>query len=251
MLNVSKDYIIYPIELLQIIKEASETYTYVFSKPNELSWAEGAHTHLALDRFNEDIGWFEKKDIRHFSIMTMEDEGLVGITTRLHPMCSDFKASMKDASVGDTYFLFKVGTRLALRRENRPIVLISSGVGIASLRPLMRAFVNNTEGISSLHHITIDSSGEFLFNDEIQEYSNNPLFSNEYTNSRAEFYAALRNVFSGNSNKYYKDAFIYVIGSDEFLFDVRDYLLGCGVTYEQFILDKKSDFLLEFVKKEE
>lgn len=246
MLKTSKNYTIFTLELLQIIKEATETYTYIFSKPAELTWQEGAHTHLALNKFNETLGWFEKKDVRHFSIMTLENEEMVGITTRIPTVCTDFKKELKKAKVGDLFYLFKVGSRLVLRREEMPIVLLTSGVGIASVRPLIKAFSDDLTGIPRLYHINVDSSKEYLFKNEIEGYQNRIALENYFEGSRTDFYNRLDALLSSDSILSSGKAYYYIIGSDEFLFQVRDVLKEHGIKTDQMILDKKEEFYLEF-----
>lgn len=246
MLKTSKDYTIYPLELLQIIQEAKETYTFVFSKPIDLTWKEGAHTHLALNRFNETIGWFEKKDVRHFSIMTLENEEMVGITTRLPQLCTDFKKEMKLASVGDLFYLFKVGSRLTLARKSKPILLISSGVGIASFRPLMRAYRDDPSDIAFMVSLNVDSSKEYLFYDELKGYETGVPLKSVFAESRAYFYENLKTLLETDFKEYHNDMFCYIVGSDEFLFQVRDVLQTYDISVRQMILDKKEDFIALF-----
>lgn len=240
MFKTSKDYTIYEIKLLEVIKEASSTYTYVFSKPEDLVWEEGAHTHLALDAFDESIGWWQKKDVRHFSIMSLENEGVVSMTTRMPKPHSDFKESLHKAKVGDVFYVFKVGTRLKLTRRNKPIVLLSAGVGIASLRPLIKAFVGNNDGVPDMEHLNIDTSKEYLFKEEFDQYeTTNSSFHNHYVSSRKDFYSKMKLLLQ---NQEVLDGDFYVVGSDEFILSVRDVLQGFSIRDDQLILDKKDEF---------
>lgn len=240
MFKTSKDYTVYEIKLIKVIKEASATFTYFFTKPKDLSWSEGAHTHLALDAFDEQIGWWQKKDVRHFSIMSLEDEDIVSITTRMPEPHTEFKEHLNDAKVGDVFYLFKVGTRLKLVRVDKPIVLLSAGVGIASLRPLIKAFVNNKAGITKIVHINIDSSGEYLFEEEFNAYElDHEEFSNTYVNSRHDFYLQLNKLLQ---SQLVSNGNFYIIGSDEFILAVRDTLREYDIKDNQLILDKKTEF---------
>lgn len=239
MFKTSKDYTIYKLKLLQIIKEANTTFTYVFSKPEDLSWEEGAHTHLALNRFDEELGWFQKPNVRHFSIMSLESEGFVCITTRLPSPHSDFKDALKKANIGDVYYLFKVGTRLALRRENKPLILLSSGVGIATLRPLVKAYGSNPTGITKMYHLNVDSSQEYLFENEFAKFQEEiENFEHQYVSSRQGFYKELNKLLK----KDVIDAYFYIIGSDEFLLEVREVLSAHHIQDQQLLFDKKEEF---------
>ena len=247
MLKTSKNYKVYEVYLLDIIKEAKNTYTYIFSKPKDLKWAEGAHTHLALNHFNEEIGWWEKKNVRHFSICSLEDEETLRMTTRLPELCTEFKHELKSAKKGDLFYLFKVGSRLTLRREDRPLIFLSAGVGMATIRPLVKKFIYESEGIKNVISLNVDSSKEYLFFDEMHAYAKqNKAFTQEYVSSRERFYAALESYFNGEPTL--NKGLFYIVGSDAFLIQVYHALSKKGVHLEQMVFDKKEAFFLENFK---
>lgn len=224
----------FSVDLVKIRKDASNTYTYYFTKPSGLTWEEGAHTHLALDRFDHEMGWFQKKDVRHFSIYSLEDEEYLAISTRIPDPASDFKEVMKSAKVGDQYHIFKVGTRLKLRRKDRPVVLLTAGVAMATIRPLVKAYEKNQWGIPSMIHLNIDSSGEYLYREEFRGFQESmPYFQNHHVSSRPEFYQELTRL----SNQ--READYYVIGGYEFLVDVYKKLHDFGIADDHIIVDTK------------
>lgn len=244
MFKTSKDYTIYEVKLLKIIQEASQTFTYIFSKPDNLNWSEGAHTHLALDNFDEEIGWWQKKDVRHLSIMTLSSENVIAMTTRMPEPHSEFKDTLKRAEVGDSFYVFKVGSRLRLRRNNSKIVLLSSGVGIATLRPLVKAYKEDSNGISDLVHINVDSSKEYLFKKEFDDFSNNLTnFSNQFVDSRESFYFSLSELLMEG----FQDSSFYIVGSDEFIIEVTNRLREFDVEDHQLVLDKKEHIVKELI----
>ncbi len=250
MFKTSKDYTIYKVKLIDIKQEASSTFTYSFTKPTDLHWDEGAHTHLALDQFDESIGWWQKKDVRHLSIMSLESENIVSMTTRLPQLHSSFKEFLKASQVGDDFYLFKVGTRLKLARDEKPIIMLSAGVGIATLRPIVKAIEGNQTGITRVHHMNIDSSGEYLFEKEFESFDTNiSTFTHEYVKTRQAFYEGLDKTLNHED---FKDSYVYIIGSDEFILTIRDILMKHNISDQQLVLDKKEDFyqsLTESVSK--
>jgi len=100
-------------------------------------------------------------------------------------------------------------------------------------------FCEDATNIPRIHHINVDSSKEYLFQKEFEEFSKNSLFSYEYTSSRVEFYSAIESLLSVKDKELYKDAYVYMIGSDEFLENVRDFLLDFGISKYQMVIDKK------------
>jgi len=237
-MKLSKNYTVYPIELLNIREESERTYTYNFTKPEELIWDEGAHTHLALNRINEELGWWEKKDVRHFSIMSLPEERFISITTRIPEAHTEFKEFLSHSNIGDTYYLFKVGSRLKLRREDRPIILLTQGVGIASVRPLLKRFDDNSDHITSLYHLNVDRYKPYIFEEEFKKYNENPKIRTVYTSNRNAYYEVLNDWFSSD---FTKKAYYYIIGSDAFLIDQRRHLNQMGISDEQIIIDKKEE----------
>lgn len=244
MLKTSKNYKVYEIVLLDIIKEAKNTYTYIFTKPDDLNWDEGAHTHLALNHFDEEMGWWEKKNVRHFSICSLVDEETLRMTTRLPDLCTDFKQELKTAQKGDVFYLFKVGSRLTLRREEGPIIFLSAGVGIATIRPLVRKFIHHTEGIEKVISLNVDSSKEYLFFNEMEEYmKQESRFKQKYVESREGFYKELDQLFE--EDKTLDQGVFYIVGGDEFIIQVHRVLSEKGIQIQQMVFDKKEDFYLE------
>lgn len=238
-MKFSKAYTVYPIELIHIIKEKAQVYTFEYSMPEDITWLEGAHTHLALDRFDKEMGWWQKVNVRHFTIMSMPDENRVKITTRIKDNASEFKKIMKDAKPGDRYFLFKIGSRLVLKRDGQAVTIITQGVGQATARPLIYEMNRNPQGLEDVFVLNIDSSLPNLFEEEwIETQNRNKGFTYEFVKNREAFYKGLEARIS-----YLKgQGYYYIIGSDEFISDVYKYLEENGVEESSIILDKKPEF---------
>ena len=131
---------IYWTKIKEIIEETPEIKTFHLECPEGVTWEEGAHIHLALEGFNAG----EKPNralVRHMSISTVQKEAAIGITTRLKAERSEFKTILGNLSIGDQVAVFKIKSNLALRREERNVYLLSSGVGLASFRPLVLQYL--------------------------------------------------------------------------------------------------------------
>lgn len=148
---------IYWTKINKIIEETPEVKTYLLDCPEGFSWEEGSHTHFALKGFNAG----DKPNrglIRHMSISTLPHENSIGITTRIREQCSEFKATLRNLEVGNEVALFKTHSNIPLRRENKNVYLLSSGVGLATFRPLVLDYFERTEGVNQIHSLNIDSS---------------------------------------------------------------------------------------------
>lgn len=155
---------IYWTKISEIIEESPEVKTYVLDCPEGFTWEEGAHTHLAMKGFNEG-NKPNRGLVRHMTIMTLPEEGTIGITTRIRDKCSEYKKILRSLKVEDEVALFKTYTNIPLRRENKNIYMLSQGVGLATIRPLVVEYFKRPENVKHVHSLNIDSSREFLFTD--------------------------------------------------------------------------------------
>lgn len=229
----------YSLQLQSINQETKNTYTLVFPIPDNFVWKEGACVHLGDSRFDISKGKANKEFVRHLSIASLPDEGILRFTTRISGSRSSFKKHLLHAKAGDSFTLFKPENRLELRREGRPIILISAGVGIAATISQIRAFTLCCNQIPNLFHINIDSSGDYIYQEEINTYRRNTEnFTNMFVHSRTLFYDELEKGLPD-------EAIYYIIGSDAFLVAVGKWLLSRGVTEASLILDKEQSFYEE------
>ncbi|WP_455718781.1 hypothetical protein [Anaerosporobacter sp.] len=221
----------YNIKIIDIIEEIPGVKTFLLEKPSDFSWKEGSHTHIGLLGFDE--GETPNKGFMHpMSIMTLPEENKIGFTTRIMAPLSEFKEKLSELHIGDEVTLFKVGSRLPLRREDKPIVLVSMGVGIAALRPLIHRFIQDRTGIPKLINININSSNNFVYKSELTQLENSE-YQNYWVDTRSKFYETLDTVTEQNDSLY------YVVGRDNFLTDVIKYLKEKGIEESRILIDKK------------
>ena len=225
----------YHVKITDIIDEAYDTKTYLLEKPDNLTWVEGAHTHIGLLGFDEG----EKPNkalVRHMSINTLPEDNKIGFTTRMIRPLSEFKEKLSNLHIGDEIILFKIGSRMYLRRENRPIVLVSMGVGLATMRPLIHSYIKDNTDIPKIININVDSSKDYIYKTELDSLVNS-YYQNNWVATRNDFYETL-NQTSEDSNAIY-----YVVGSDDFIIDVIKFLRNKMVHDDSIIIDKKDELL--------
>lgn len=219
----------YSVKLLDIVDEGSRRATYIFEKPDDFNWEEGSHISLGLDGCIVD-GMKNKSMIREFSIATTVDENKVVISTRLDSSDSEYKKHLSKIHVGDTCSIFGCGSRMKLRRENKNIVLISMGVGMATMRPLITSYLRNQDGIGSLTNIVVNRSNDYLYKKELVD-SPDKNYKNICYKGRKEY----KEMLMKND---YGDAIFYIVGSNEFLKDSVNLLRDKGVAVEDIMIDK-------------
>ncbi|MFP3356239.1 dihydropteridine reductase [Planococcus sp. SIMBA_143] len=234
---------IYWTKINQIIDESPEVKTYLLDLPEGFTWQEGSHTHFAFEGFNAG----DKPNrglIRHMSICTLPHENAIGITTRIKDQCSEFKSILREMKPGDEVAIFKTHSNVPLKREGKNVYLLSSGVGLATFRPLVLEYGSNAEGVRSIHSLNVDSSKYYLFQD-VFTTSTDTNFTAQFVDSRAEYYKAVK-VFADDA-----DGLFYIVGSDDFLRENIDLLRTRGVAREQILLDKREQSIAEFLPTEQ
>ncbi|MFT4146110.1 MAG: hypothetical protein QM644_16795 [Mobilitalea sp.] len=228
----------YTLKVIDIKQESKNTFSFYLEKPDDLTWTEGAHTHIGIVGFDQ--GELPNKNlVRHMSLTTLPNENKLGFTTRIQEPLSEFKRGLSKINIGDELVIFKIGSRMDLRRNNRPLILLSMGVGIATMRPLVHAFLENTLNISSLISVNIDSSKNYIFRDELNVLQTD-LYKNYWYDCRADFYQSL-NEFTELKNPLY-----YITGSDNFIKDIIRTLRLQKVKDEDIFLDKKEAVLADY-----
>lgn len=225
----------YKLKIIDIINEAKGTKTYYFEKPKDLTWEAGSHTHIGIIGFDE--GEKPNKSlVRHMSIMTLPTENKVGFTTRVPRSCSEFKTKLLNLNVNDEIVMFKLESKLTLRRLNRPIILLSMGVGIAAMRPIILNFIKNKSNIPYLVNVNVDSSNDFIFKDELDNLSDET-YKNYWLNSRKVFYTELEQLTQIDNPIY------YIVGSYEFIKETIQNLKSKNVNISDIVIDQKDEVL--------
>ena len=209
---------IYRVSISRIEDLGDRVSVYYFDKPEGFGWDEGAHVHLALPGFN--TGEFpDKALVRHMSILTLVDEKSVGVITRLDSSDSEYKRRLAAMKPGEECYLFKTGSALKLKRDGRPVVILSMGVAIGAARPLAISYANKPEGIPGMTSITVNRRESYPFQDEMERLTA-PDLKLIHVKNRAAYRDALRGLSIENR------PWFLIIGSDDFLresiFALRD-----------------------------
>ena len=148
---------IYWTKINKIVEENPEVKTYLLDRPQDFTWEEGSHTHFALRGFN--AGDKPNRSlIRHMSISSLPQENVIGITTRIREQCSEFKSILRNLEVGNEVAIFKTHSNLPLKRENKNVYLLSSGVGLATFRPIVLDYLERADNVTRIHSCLLYTS---------------------------------------------------------------------------------------------
>lgn len=219
-------------KLINIKKEAEDTYTYKFDIPAGTSWDAGTNAHLVANGTPNDFTP-SQEHTRHLSISSLPHEGYMGFTTRVREGSSTFKRNLKVCQIGDQLQIYGLKNRLPLSRKNKPVVLISMGVGMATMRPMILEYAKNQDQIDRLISINIDKEKTMIYKNEL-EYLKIPRFYNHYVSQREELYAKINRTFQ------FSDAEYHIVGSDDFLNSIASFLIKNNIDLKNIKLDKKT-----------
>lgn len=235
-----KEMTVLPVKFIGRSNEQGNIMTLKFEVPEGFSWTEGSHLHMA---FNDFIGRSgpDKSKVRALSIMSHVNESFIGVTTRIQEDGSAYKRRLLDLEEGDEMLMFKVGNRMELKRVNRPLVLISMGIGMATFRPLILEYNQNAKGVNHLISLNVDSGGSFLYREKLDSL-NIKGFYNHYAGSRKELYKMMDQCLESD------DAIYYVVGSDAFLKKIIGYLKEKQIAESDIVIDKKPELRLKITE---
>ena len=230
---------IYWTKINKIIEETPEVKTYLLDCPENFTWEEGSHVHFALKGFN-DGDKPNRNLIRHMSISTIPQENVIGITTRIKEQCSEFKSILLNLEVGDEVAIFKIHSNVPLKRADKNVYLLSSGVGLATFRPLVLDYFERADNVNQIHSLNIDSSKDFLF-PTIFESTVDKNFTAQFVDNRKDYYKEVKKLVAD------KDGLFYIVGSNEFLLQNIAVLREQGIKPEHIMLDKHEQQLPDFL----
>ncbi|MRT92596.1 FAD-dependent oxidoreductase [Ancylomarina sp. 16SWW S1-10-2] len=217
------------IKLIKLEKEAKDTYTFKFLVPPNIKWTLGSYAHFVCSDLQNGKK-FKKDLLRELSIMSHPDENFIGFTTRIRENSSEFKSTMLNLKLGDEIRIFKIGNHLKNIETDKPIVFISMGVGIATFRPIIHEHMKSSKG-SSITNINIDRTGDFVYQQELENLSKDKL-KNVFVTNRSDLYNEINQCLDDEANTY------YVVGSKEFNETTRNFLLKNKVSKKAVFLDK-------------
>lgn len=225
---------LYTMHLQRVVEEAPKINTYYFDRPEGYTWQEGEHIHLAFPDFR-DGPKPNRARVRHMSIASLPTEEHIMITTRMNEE-SPFKQALLEMPAQYKMALFNPSCKLALRRQNKPLILLTMGVGIAAFRPLILAHHADPSSITYMKTICVAKPGEEVYKKELEQHANEHC-QIDWLSNRQSFHETVKELP--------QDAVYYVVGSDAFIQDNLHNLLSHGVEADNIVLDLRDD-LREF-----
>ncbi len=218
------------LKLVNIIDHGSDTFSYDLEQAPVGKWSEGDSSKIFLKVGEKEVG-------KAFSYATLPQEGVVRFTTRIRKERSEYKEILSQYQIGDYLEITYPKGDFNLRRINRPVLLLSNGVGIAATRSLVKAFEMDLSGVPQMVQLNVDGSGA-IYQEEFQAIEDkNHRFKSRYVPNRSAFYEALKHEIIYFWENTEERPLFYVVGSEAFVRATTTYLYEAGYTDDDVILD--------------
>lgn len=225
-----KSNIKYPVKLVNVIQHDDEVFSFDFRNLGPYSWKEGDNSKLLLEKQGKVMS-------RKLSFATLKDEKVIRFTTRIRREKSQFKEILASLKIGSIVAVTAPVGHFTLRRDGRPALLVSNGVGIATMRPLIKAFQKDPTDVGRITQINVDRNCE-IYKDEMDAIVSSGIqFASVYTKSRKEFYQSLE--FEAQRLMFGTGTIpnVYIVGSDDFVLDVYMHMQNLGFQTSDLITD--------------
>ncbi len=212
------------IILKEIVKETSDTYSYIFEMPIGYEYTAGQHALWKMTSHRVDDG---DRDTRVFSIASAPEDNFLMFTTRITEKHTSFKEILLNKiKPGDEMMIADPRGEYRIYRDFKNTLMIVGGVGITPIRSLLKNFEVNND---SKHNITLlysDESGEFAYESTLRGFDSN------MSNLDLRFISD-RNKFLNNINEYAKEnlnnACYLIAGSPGLNKAMSELLTGIGI----------------------
>ncbi len=220
-------------ELINIIKHDDITYSFDFKSEEIKHWNEGDASMLI---FVVDDTMAGKK----FSYASLKEEGFIRFTTRIKKDASEYKSTLKNLVIGEFVRISEPTGNLKLKRDDRPIILLSNGIGITPIRSIVKSFINDQKSIPQMIQFNVDARSD-IYKDEFDSFKTEVInFQSYYLSNRHSYYAMLSHELKLLQRKYSENPYVYIVGSKEFVSENISRLLARGFSEKELIIDELS-----------
>lgn len=217
----------YYCTLKQIESIDKITYNIDFTSDDLKTWREGDHSMLILNVKGELVG-------KKLSYASLPEDGYIRFTTRIDASSSDYKKTMLSLVKGEEVKISEPSGEFKLKRDNRPLVLVSNGVGIAVMRPLIQLYLKDHSQIPVLINMNVDSRSN-IYKEELSK-AQNDRFKTYYLSHRSTYYSMLYHELKMLVKTYKCKPIIYMAGSDPFVEETYAYLKDLDFTDDDLVI---------------
>lgn len=151
------------IEFREMVRETTDIYSFIFEKPEELTWKPGQHAifrNLACKAVGD-------KNYRIFSLASIVEENIVMFSTRITSESTECKKKLLELKKGDKLNIEKPQGTFLLSDYEKPIVIIVGGVGISPVRSFLMDMDIKAVNPKRVELLYADDRGEFAYQETL------------------------------------------------------------------------------------
>lgn len=149
-------------EVKEIIKETSDSYSYVLSVPQGYEWKAGQH---AMFKFKDyEVAEGDRAE-RVFTIASAPEDNFLMFTTRIGEQHTSFKEILLNSlKVGDKIMIATALGNFDFHMDGKDgAVVIAGGIGITPIRALLKHYSEKNKEAYKMTVIYSDDRGEFAY----------------------------------------------------------------------------------------
>ena len=222
----------YYCEFIKLTKMDESTYSLDFKSDEIKVWQAGDHSMLILNVNDTLVG-------KKLSYVTMPEENIIRFTTRIKEKGSDYKRALLDLIKGEFVKISEPSGNFTLRRENRPVVLLSNGVGVSGVVTMVKQFIDDQSKVSEMLLMNVDNSSDIYKEDFKQFESEVDTFKSYYLSHRASYYGMLKHELTMMNQRHQQNPIFYLTGSDIFVNESVKYLKDLDYLEADIVLGGK------------
>lgn len=218
------------LEFREIYKETSDIYTFVFEKPENMSWEPGQHAIFRNLQCKVD----GDKNYRIFSIASIVEEEKVMFSTRITKDATDCKKKFLELKKGDKISIEDPLGRFLLTDYDKPIFAIVGGIGITPIRAFLKDMDLKSINPNRLDLLYSDDRGEFAYKDTLKWLDKK--YSGFHLNLISDRKIFMEKIEEG-SKEMRNNALYYISGTPGMNAVIKEKLLEMGVDKENIKTD--------------
>lgn len=178
----------YETEVIDIVKETSDTYSVKMNVPEGFTWEAGQFTMWAFKDHQVAEG---DNPTRVFTIASAPEDNYLMFTTRIDEKHTSWKdIVLNDLKVGDKILVRNANGKFRIHNEYKNSFIIAGGIGITPIRSLMRHLVDNNDLDHKFIVLYSDDRGEFAYKEDFAKITDAlPNLELVYISDRDEFNA--------------------------------------------------------------
>lgn len=222
----------YTLAFVKKVALSATVYSFEFKGLEPFTWEEGNKADFFVPIDGELVE-------QTYALATIPVEGTISFAIKISEEVTAYENQLMSLVEGDLIEVSEPKGKVTLRRDQRPILLLSDTMGIVSFRALVKAFEDNQDDINYLTQINV-SSDERPYKEELDKLSESVKgFRSFYSRDMASFYQQVDYENQELMAKTRQVPYFCIAGEDSFVSELSSYLISVGFNEEDIMMDRE------------